>query len=474
VTAENKKPLNICIVARKDLTYNTRLVRQAKVLSDAGHNVTVISQVRPNANLTSIAPRVRFLELNFRTKDSLLNRLRRIPDRLRRSIESILGPKVETLKEQRWPRIVWGQLLLPFMMAPFYLLLLIQRPNPEQMKQYRSVLLRGEAMALLNYLLTPVAQVWRNIRFGKAAKALVKGESHDLVQAHDDYALAAGKMLSSASRTEMIYDAVELPEVPRGWALTALPPWLDRIEKRYQERVIKEAAGVITVSPSIARWMEKRYGIPRPAVIRNCRLFEPEHGDGSIRKDIGLEDGQPLALYLNSLYPGQGLEQFIQAAVYLPPKVHLATLGPEGKPGFVDTILELARDLGVAERFHVLPTKPPDEMLAYASGADVGVIPRQNTCLNNYFSLPNRVFELVMARLPIACSSLPDIVHLVESMGIGKPFKETDPRDIAGVIEAMLRPEALPGYKAAVREAARELCWEKEGARYLAIMEHLI
>jgi glycosyltransferase involved in cell wall biosynthesis len=474
VPAEQKRKLKICIVARKDLTYNTRVVRQAKVLSDAGHHVTVISQIKPNANLIAIAPGVRILEINLFAKAFLIDKLRVFAKRRRRICPIGSDAKARQVKRKQWLGTFWNRLLLPILIAPCYLLLLVQRPNPEQLKEYKSVLLSGNGLALLDYLLTPIAQVLRNIQFAKAARELVKGESYDLVQAHDDYALAAGRMLSAATKAALIYDAVELPEVPRGWSLSALPPWLDRVEKRYQERVIKEAAEVITVSPSIAKWMQKRYEISRPAVIRNCRFFEPEQPNGSIRRDIGLQDGQQLALYLNSLYPGQGLEQFIQAALYLPPNVHLATLGPEGKPGFVETIRELARNLGVVERFHVLPPKPPDEMLAYASGADLGVIPRQNSCLNNYFSLPNRVFELVMARLPIACSNLPDITHLVESMGIGRSFKETDPRDIAEVIELMLQPEVLSIYKKAAREAARELCWEKEGARYLSIIEQAI
>jgi hypothetical protein len=81
---------------------------------------------------------------------------------------------------------------------------------------------------------------------------------------------------------------------------------------------------------------------------------------------------------------------------------------------------------------------------------------------------------MVMARLPIASSRLPNIEALIEEYGIGLIFDETDSGDIAATINAMFEPETYSRFKVSVNEAAKELCWEQEAQRYIqAIVERL-
>ena len=57
--------LKICILARKRLTHNTRVVRQAKVLMEAGHVVTVVAIELPTTELINTTPRVRYCRVNM-------------------------------------------------------------------------------------------------------------------------------------------------------------------------------------------------------------------------------------------------------------------------------------------------------------------------------------------------------------------------------------------------------------------------
>ena len=59
----------------------------------------------------------------------------------------------------------------------------------------------------------------------------------------------------------------------------------------------------------------------------------------------------------------------------------------------------LADKLGFSARVHFLPPRQPSEMITYASGADLGLVPIQDISENFRLSLPNRVFELLMARV---------------------------------------------------------------------------
>ena len=111
--------------------------------------------------------------------------------------------------------------------------------------------------------------------------------------------------------------------------------------------------------------------------------------------------------------------------------------------------------------------------MPYISGADVGVIPRSREYLNNFFSMPNKFLEMVMARLPIAVSQLGDMVDLINKYEMGGVFDERDPANIAAVIEGMLDPSKYAILKANVMKAAEVLTWENESLPYVALIDSL-
>jgi glycosyltransferase involved in cell wall biosynthesis len=217
--------------------------------------------------------------------------------------------------------------------------------------------------------------------------------------------------------------------------------------------------------------MVKRYSMSRPEIVLNCRYYESHPSTTEIKGDLNLGSETKLVLYLNSVYPGQGVEQLIDAAAMMPKDVHLATLGPIPLEEYGERLRGQAAAAGLNGRFHMLDSKPGDEMLRYASGADIGAIPRQNTSLNNYISLPNRVFELLMAGLPIAAPSLPDMKQFVEENDLGMSFDETSPEDMSRILSDMLEPATLAELRNAVQTAAKRYCWENEGEHYRSIVE---
>lgn len=311
----------------------------------------------------------------------------------------------------------------------------------------------------------------RSIAFAQYATLALAGRDFDCVQAHDSHALRAGWKIARGRKARFVYDAVEIPDDRSGLAARQHDGLFFRLNSALEARIIRRADKIITVSDGLAQWTATRYGTERPELVRNCRFYEDAGSDERIRRAIGLRDGECLALYLNSLYSGQGLEQLVQSFSFLPDHIHIATLGPVQEKPIAEKLISLAESIGVANRFHILDPVSPTDVVSYASGADIGVIPRQNSCLNNAISLPNRVFELVMARLPIAAPSLPDMKNFVTEYGIGLSFDETDPKDIARIVSEMLRPERLGEFRTNVAAAARELCWENEGLRYRRILE---
>ena len=227
----------------------------------------------------------------------------------------------------------------------------------------------------------------------------------------------------------------------------------------------------MATSQGLGRLLAETFGTAPPLLVRNCRFYQERERNQTIRQDLNLAPDEPLLLYLNAVNIGLGLEQAIESLAFLPDNVHLATLGPIPDEDFRANLEALADRLGFCGRVHFLPPRLPSEMIAYASGADLGLVPIQDISENFRLSLPNRVFELLMARLPMAVSSLPEIKNFVVEHGLGECFDETDPRDIAKLVGEMLKPERLAAYRAAADKAARRLCWEEEGKIYLELIE---
>ena len=59
--------------------------------------------------------------------------------------------------------------------------------------------------------------------------------------------------------------------------------------------------------------------------------------------------------------------------------------------------------------------------------------------LNNYLSLPNKIFEYIAAGLPVVASDFPDMAELVSDYDVGETCDPESPADIARAIRSRAR-----------------------------------
>jgi glycosyltransferase involved in cell wall biosynthesis len=408
------RSLSVCIVAYKDLRLNTRVARQAAALTAAGHAVTVVGFAAPMVvEYAAPAPVIIATGVPGHPK----------------SLLTLLDIGRHVLP---WPRGVGMRL--------------------------------GAALAVR-------AQRGRSGGFARMVATRLAGYAFDVVQAHDERALVAAAGISRRCGGQLVFDAVELPfdaeKLPKAPVARALR--LAEIER--ETALARNVASWITVNDSLADDIALGLGVRRPLVLRNCPLAGEWPSDGRLRRDLGLPDEVRLLLHLNTLRPGEGVETAIDALTRLPADIHLAALGPEGQPGFVERMRRRAAENGVANRFHLPPLQPVDKIAAYVAGADIGVIARQGSSRNNRLSLPNRLFQLVGARLPVAATPLVEIARIVREWGLGQVFDEADPDALAAAVRAMLMPAALAGFRRAAAAAAAALVWERESVPYVRLVE---
>jgi glycosyltransferase involved in cell wall biosynthesis len=286
-----------------------------------------------------------------------------------------------------------------------------------------------------------------------------------LLIGHDLDALPAAVRAKRSLGAPLIYDAHELfPDMTAaGRPQYELRGWI-----RHEARVIRHADAVLAVTPSRARVMAERFGIAVPRVIRN---MPDTTGSDQPASDLraGVPEASRVVFYSGNMQPARGLEQAITALADLEGCV-LVVMG-SGDPGYVHQLRALAADVGVDDRIFFREPVRPHEVVAVTASADVGVVLNRNVSLNNYLSLPNKVFEYVVAGLPVVTSDSPDMAELVRHYEVGVTCDPEDPADVARAIRAVLADSER--LRANARTAAPELTWERESEEFLAAVREV-
>jgi glycosyltransferase involved in cell wall biosynthesis len=313
--------------------------------------------------------------------------------------------------------------------------------------------------------------IWRT--WSRRAAEMALNQPADLYIGHDLDGLRPAVRAKRDSGTPLIYDAHELfPDM----AAKERPRYELRGWIAYERRLIPQADLVFAVTPSRAEEMRRRFGIDLPQVLRNVpEITQPGAGGSPVdlRREFGIPGEARLLLYLGVLQRTRGLEDAIRALGLLPDD-HLVMMGSDFL-GYAKHLREVATDERVSARLHLRDPVRPHEVVAVARQADVGLVLNHRVGLNNYLSLPNKIFESVAAGVPVVVSDFPDMAALVRQYEVGETCDPTDPGDIARAIEAVTAdPNSHRELRRNAERAAVELSWERESERFLSAVRSLL
>ena len=283
---------------------------------------------------------------------------------------------------------------------------------------------------------------------------------------HDLYALPIAYLIAKWDGAKLIYDSHELESAFPN------PTWFRWISRQLEHFLIKRVDKVITVSDSIANEMVKQDSIKKPAVIRNMPEYVDMTGGNRIKEVLGIAEDKRIVLYQGALRSDRGLDRLIEAMRLLPGDVLSVFIGS----GPAEAELKgLVTTMGLETRVRFMGRVPYNELLSYTSSADIGICHIANTSLSYYYSLPNKLFEYIMAELPVAVSNFPEMAKIVEQYGVGVVFDPEDVKDIARAINELLEDrEKYAQMKENTKRAKKVLNWENESRKLLEIYEELL
>jgi glycosyltransferase involved in cell wall biosynthesis len=316
--------------------------------------------------------------------------------------------------------------------------------------------------------LTPWRARWRHALPEAVDQAIDLGPQldrlePDIVHVHDVYmmhvaAAYAARAARAGRRVRLVYDAREY--VP---GLAHVDPLRVEAYARLEKEFMPAFDRVISVSQPMADLVARRHGLLRaPDIVMNAPMEDLAAATPSLREAAGVPEGVPLAVYGGVVNPARGLGTVL-AALARPElaDTHLA-LVVNNRGEAVRHLLDEARRLGLADRLHLVPYVPHDQVTRRIASADVGLSPLSHV-QNHDVTVTNKFCEYIVAGLPVVTSDTPAQAALVRELGVGTVFRADDAPDCARAIrEALDRREEFKARLAGDPALRHRFTWDAQ------------
>ncbi|MCC6212378.1 MAG: glycosyltransferase [Burkholderiales bacterium] len=327
---------------------------------------------------------------------------------------------------------------------------------------------RGEARALVARARTGIARKCHAVfglesrgELGYAVDGLLRHAVRSDAQlfiAHSEAGLHAARALYRRGRRigvdmEDWFSEDLAPEAKRDRPVALL--------RELERDVLKASAHATCTSATMSQALAERYGCAPPRVVYNAFPWADRQRLDGQRKDRASESRLSIHWYSQTLGPGRGLEDLMEAISRMSADAVVHLRG-HSEPSYREQLISrVAPERRGRIRFH--ETVPGAELLSRIAEHDVGFSGEVPPIPSRNLTITNKMLHYLLAGLPVVASDTAGGREVASQAGEAVHlWSSGDSRELASRLDALLLdPDRLARAKAAALEAAATFCWER-------------
>ena len=284
--------------------------------------------------------------------------------------------------------------------------------------------------------------------------------------AEDIYTLPFVVIFAKLKRAKVFYDSRELFGHLAGLKDKRLKQTIWRlIEKLF----IKKADYVIVTGEMDEKFIQEKFNLTNTIVLRNLPRYykSPMHFD--IHSNLQIDKRKKIILYQGIILKGRGIELIYNVLKELPDYVFVIIGGGD----FENYYKELAARMDLVDQVYFLGKLTQEELPKVTSAADVGTALIENLSISYYYALPNKLFEYIMAEVPVLVSNLPQMKEIVDKYEVGFVVNTDKKEEIISALKKLSNDsEFQDKFRYNCKKASEELNWEKEVTNLLQVLNY--
>lgn len=218
-----------------------------------------------------------------------------------------------------------------------------------------------------------------------------------------------------------------------------------------------------------AEFLKKHFKTDKPFhVIMNLPPFQKAVQSNRLREHFNIDFTKKIIVYQGVILEGRGLIATVQALKHFDD----ACLCIIGDGPFRENVEAEAIMQNVADRVFFTGQLPYNQLHEWTSSGDAGICWIEPISYSYELALPNKLFEYIMARIPVLASDMPAMKKIIaeEKTGIVLDRNST-PEEIAEALKKLCSNANMPTFIAQCNKSAIKYSYESQINAILLIIE---
>lgn len=265
------------------------------------------------------------------------------------------------------------------------------------------------------------------------------------------------------NKRKLIYDSHEVQTDRTGYNS-------DQVEK-IERFLLRFVDATIVENDTRAKKHEELYGYKPRALYNYAAFYEVKDIEKvNLNEELNIDEDDKILLYQGGIQAGRGLELLIDMMHEIEKSVLVLIGDGQLKPLLERKVIDehLGHKVRFVKKVHL------SELPKYTKNGYIGFQVLQNVNYNHYSATSNKVFEYIMAHVPIISCDFPEVKKVVEGRNVGIAIDASNINEIIDAVKRLLNDENLRAeYALNCKNAKYIYNWDIEKMKLLEIYQNL-